>query len=420
MGRRRRRADGASGTGGLPEAIATLCRSLPAGPSPEILRRAKFDRPDAAPELWRLLFCVLAPGASASLAPEAQARLVKSLLCSQGYARPALAQLPEDGSHGSRELLIALAWLLARGPLLERLLAQTRVQLGDQVPGCEGEALASSGLPAPREDRDGPVDLRRLQWLMGKLRFRWRHLMSSQQEQCALLSKIHVYTRGCHSDRRLGHLSVTETEMLRDPEGGHQLLRELDRENERLEAALAWQHRELVFWQWMDTVLGACPLEGPASASRPVFLPRIPEHPFGELALAALELQALQEELQEAVLTRREAWEARAGGLAHGSEWSGTQHALQEAVEQEMGVLRQSWEQDRGPGLPRGPHRLVRVEDGAAGVQGLWAAEAIRALRSQEACLEVALHQLQGQCRQELARFAGALPGLVWIPPRRR
>ncbi|VCW68781.1 unnamed protein product [Gulo gulo] len=58
---------------------------------------------------------------------------------------------------------------------------------------------------------------------MGKLRFRWRDLITSQQEQCALLSKIHSYTRGCHSDHSLGHLSVAETELLRDPEGGRQV-----------------------------------------------------------------------------------------------------------------------------------------------------------------------------------------------------
>lgn len=49
MGRRRRRVDRAAevGAGTLPEAIAALSRSLPAGPSPEIFRRAKFDRPEA-------------------------------------------------------------------------------------------------------------------------------------------------------------------------------------------------------------------------------------------------------------------------------------------------------------------------------------------------------------------------------------
>lgn len=68
---------------------------------------------------------------------EAQARWVKSTLLSQGYPRQGLAQLPEDSSRGSRELLLALSWLLAREPLLERLLVQTRVRLADEMPVCE-------------------------------------------------------------------------------------------------------------------------------------------------------------------------------------------------------------------------------------------------------------------------------------------
>lgn len=62
---------------------------------------------------------------------------MKRALRSQGYPRRALAQLPEDGARGSRELLLALAWLLARGPLLERLLGRTRVRLGDEVALCQ-------------------------------------------------------------------------------------------------------------------------------------------------------------------------------------------------------------------------------------------------------------------------------------------
>nr|XP_040130018.1 uncharacterized protein LOC101966253 isoform X3 [Ictidomys tridecemlineatus] len=229
----------------------------------------------------------------------------------RGYPRPVLAQLPEDGSQGSRELLLALSWLLAREPLIERLLVQTRIQLGDQVPDFESGALASSGPPVLHMGAEVPVDLRCVQWLMGKLRFRWRHLISSQQEQCTLLGKIHLYTYGCHSDQNLGHLSVTETEMLRDPEGGQQLLWALECENTRLKAALEWRRWELVFWRWMDTVLGICPPEGPAAASQPTILPRIPEQGLGELEQVAQELQALHEELLEAGAARRVAWEAQ-------------------------------------------------------------------------------------------------------------
>ncbi|XP_036847548.2 uncharacterized protein TEDC1 isoform X2 [Manis javanica] len=212
--RRRRRGDPEDAAGALPEAIAALSRTLPAGPSPETFRRAKFDRPEAAPALWRLLLRVLSPlpvdGARTPLAPEAEARAVRLALRSRGYPRWTLAQLPDDGAHGSRELLLALAWLLARGPLLEQLLVQTRVRLGDEMPVCECKALASPGWSAPRVEADSGVDVRHLQWLMGKLQFRWRNLM------------IHLYTSGCHGDHSLGHLSVAETELLRDSEGGRQ------------------------------------------------------------------------------------------------------------------------------------------------------------------------------------------------------
>ncbi|XP_039079888.1 tubulin epsilon and delta complex protein 1 isoform X1 [Hyaena hyaena] len=432
MRRRRRRVGREAAVGPLPEAVAALSRALPAGPSPEIFRRAKFDRPEAAPVLWRLLFHVLSPlsanGASASPAQggppcaEAQVRVVKSELRSQCYPRRALAQLPEDGSQGSRELLLALAWLLARGPLLERLLAQTRVRLGDEIPLCEGvtlvplecDALARPGPPAPRVEADGPVDIRYLQWLMGKLLLQWRKLMTSQQEQCALLGKIHSYTRGCHSDRSLGHLSVAETELLRDAEGGRQLLRRLESENARLEAALQWRHRELVFWRWMDTVLGTCPPE----ASQPPFLPRVPERGAGDLELVAHELQALQEELRGAAEPRRAAWEAGVGGW--GPEWNAVQQASQEAVECELAALQRAWEPRASMAQPHGPWRLVRSDAGASGGPGLRAAQVIGVLRSREACLEAVLCQLQRQCRRELARLAGALPGLIWILPSGR
>ncbi|CAO2587564.1 Tubulin epsilon and delta complex protein 1 [Lemmus lemmus] len=415
MGRRRHRVEGAARA--LPEAIAALSRSLPAGPSPEIFRRAKFDRPEAAPMLWQLLLRVLSPLAAndtlTDLPPEAQARVVKSALDSQGYPRSALVQCPEGSSQRSRELLLALSWLLARGPFLEQLLAQTRVQLGDQLPQCE--ALAIPGPLAPHVETESLMDLRLVEWLMGKLRLRWRRLISSQQEQCTLLSKIHLYTHGCHSQQNLDHLSVAETEMLRDPESSQQLLQALESENVRLGAALEWRHCELVFWQWMDTVLDACLSENPAVTSQPTVLPMISERGHGELELVKQELQALQEELREVAEPRRAAWEAQVGGLGQGPEWSTTRRALQEAVKQELVALQGSWEPSSNPTQPQRPHRLVRSKDESPGPQGLRAAEMIRTLSTQEAGLKKVLHQLQSQCQQELARLAGAMPGLIWI-----
>ncbi|XP_038969354.1 tubulin epsilon and delta complex protein 1 isoform X2 [Rattus norvegicus] len=408
MGRRRSRVEGAARA--LPEAVAALSRSLPAGPSPEIFRRAKFDRPEAAPVLWQLLLRVLSPLAAnntwTDLAPEAQARVVKSALGSRGYPRSVLLQFPDGSSQGSRELLLALSWLLAQGPLLEQLLAQTRVQ-----------ALTSPGPLACLVATKSPVDLRLVEWLMGKLRFRWRCLILSQREQCTLLSKIHLYTQGCHSQQSLGHLSVAETEMLRDPESSQQLLHALESENARLEAALEWRRCELVFWQWMDTVLDACSPETPAVTSQPTALPMISEGGLGELESVRQELLALQEELREVAEPRRAAWESRVGGLGQGPEWSNSRKALREVVERELADLQGSWKLCSTPAQPQRPHRLVRSKDGAPRRQGLQAAEVIRTLSAKEDCLKKALHQLQCQCQQELARLAGTLPGLIWVLP---
>lgn len=103
------------------------------------------------------------------------------------------------------------------------------------------------------------------------------------------------------------------------------------------------------------------------------------------------------------------------GGLGQGPEWSTTRRALQEAVKQELIALQVSWEPSSDPTQPQRPHRLVRSKDQSPGPQGLQAAEMIRTLSTQEAGLKKVLHQLQSQCQQELARLAGALPGLIWI-----
>lgn len=48
--------------------------------------------------------------------------------------------------------------------------------------------------------------------MLGPLRLAWPWLF-----------QIHMFTRGCHGDCSLHHLSVVETEALRDPESGRQV-----------------------------------------------------------------------------------------------------------------------------------------------------------------------------------------------------
>ncbi|RMC08318.1 hypothetical protein DUI87_14559 [Hirundo rustica rustica] len=209
----------------LPAAVGALCRALPprARPAPDTLRRARFDRPQASLDFWRLLYVLLKQihggGWTESDAIGAQVRFVKSALWFHGYGRPQLQRLPADGSAGSRELLLAFSWLLHRLGLLEQLLARNRLQTGDEASVCTCE----DELPSIQEDtaEAGPedrVDVRYLQWLNGRLRLQWCSLHAQHQEQCKLLHKIHLFTSGSHMDQNLGHFSVTETDLIRQPE----------------------------------------------------------------------------------------------------------------------------------------------------------------------------------------------------------
>ncbi|XP_064283530.1 tubulin epsilon and delta complex protein 1 isoform X7 [Passer domesticus] len=126
----------------LPAAVGALCRALPprARPAPDTLRRARFDRPQASLDFWRLLYVLLKQihGGrwTESDAIGAQVGFVKWALWYHGYGRPQLQRLPADGSAGSRELLLAFSWLLHSPGLLEQLLARNRVQTGDETSVC--------------------------------------------------------------------------------------------------------------------------------------------------------------------------------------------------------------------------------------------------------------------------------------------
>ncbi|XP_040268776.1 tubulin epsilon and delta complex protein 1 isoform X1 [Bufo bufo] len=260
----------------LKEALCALCRILSASGShwdPETLRKSKFNRPEAASTFWNLLYCLLrqispgrpdsSPPAHEKMTPGDRVRYVKGVLQIQGYGRPAFYRLPDDGHEGSREILLAFSWLLQKVKILENLLEKKRVKVGDHITICVCPHDASVQKCKDHSSScKQETDIRFLQWLDGKLRFCWRSLHAAHLEECAVLYKIHSYTRGCHIDKTTGHLSAMETALLRQPKSCDKLLQAMESEMSYLEAYVGWKHVEPVYWQWMDTVLeSACEAE---------------------------------------------------------------------------------------------------------------------------------------------------------------
>ncbi|XP_075364223.1 tubulin epsilon and delta complex protein 1 isoform X3 [Mycteria americana] len=390
----------------------------PAAPRPA---RPRHPPPRQSLDFWRLLYALLKQihGGkwTESDAIDNQIGFVKSALWYHGYGRPELYRLPSDGSAGSRELLLAFSWLLHRLSLLEQLLARNRVKTGDETSVC----MCEDDLPhrqrgtteiAPEYGLEDRVDVRYLQWLNGRLRFQWRSLHAQHQEQCKLLHKIHLFTSGSHVDQILGHFSITETDLVRQPENYKQetVLDNMVEEGNMCESQDAHLEKS-----GLPKVTSCCPWADSLT---------------GQIDRLSRDLMTLRGQLHELVTRRKAAWcekvKTRQEELQ--KEWfSATARKIQESVELKLLDLAHLCAPKKNK--MHGSCRLVFRSKHPAGKTGFGrsvskeplsavsATEVIRELQMREASLERELKQLQEECRQRLDEIAEGLDGVICISP---
>ncbi|XP_037343192.2 tubulin epsilon and delta complex protein 1 isoform X1 [Pungitius pungitius] len=243
------------------QVIRALCTLLAASgldriPPPENFRRAKFGGgPEVEDQFWQLLADILLTSGLVSLEAGAQTdgaqnrKLVAVGLWQTGYHADWMCGSWERGEGGggeeggrlsSRDLLLALGWLLSTGKL-EELLTR-RVQKLDKT-------LLTPSPMNPQLNNMLSSDcgsLRRLHWLIGRLRYQGRTLLSMQEERTRLLhavlfASIPTSVSSSSSDQRS---TTLREECVRVQQLCH-----------LLEAYLNWKRVEKVFWTWMDSVL---------------------------------------------------------------------------------------------------------------------------------------------------------------------
>nr|XP_048718385.1 tubulin epsilon and delta complex protein 1 isoform X2 [Caretta caretta] len=414
--------------GALPAAIGALCRALPPGsrPAPETFRLAKFDRPEASLQIWRLLYSLLKQihdgGWTELDTIGTQIRFVKSVLWYHGYGRPEFYQLPSDGSQGSRELLLAFSWLLNRISLLEQLLTVNRVKIRDEASVCTCEDNLSNSWKDRTEIALEPclkreVDVRYLQWLNGRLRFQWRSLHVESQEQCKLLHKIHSYTSGCHMDQTIGHFSVTETDLIRQPDSYKQ------------ETVLDTLSEDANTFKSEDVCKEKNTLPNANLCCH------IASNIIGEIDKLTKDLVTLYDGLHELVTCKKSAWyekvKSRQRTLPDEREFCAAVRTITEAVKLKLSDLKYHCAHKKN-GM-HGPYRLVFKEKRSANKTGFLssvskepitnvvnATEVISKLQMEEATLKRELKQLQEECRHKLDEIAEGLVGVICIPPMKR
>ncbi|XP_043930038.1 tubulin epsilon and delta complex protein 1 isoform X2 [Protopterus annectens] len=364
---------------------------------------------------------------------------VKSVLWYYGYGSLEFYQLPGDGSEGSRELLLAFSWLLQRISLLEQILYLHKAQLKDTVLHCtckmnDTKSWQISEHSEQHLEKQIP-DIRCIQWLQGKLDFRFKVLHAMQQAKCGATYKIHHYTRGCHTGQN--HLSIMEVNLIQDPSSLNKVLHTLESENARLDAYLEWKRLEPIYWHWMESVLDAKLKDNFECAARPLNTSTndcthcSDDCPLTEIGQLTALVETLQNELQENMSRLKTQWSARVKReekkLLDEELFVEKLKKLQNEVELKFASAREKWRRT----LKHGTYQLLLQEDpfqvkkGTSSISRnkelhgnvVKASEMVADLQKTESLLQNELTVLQEECRNHLKQIAGSLQGIICIPP---
>ncbi|XP_042320675.1 tubulin epsilon and delta complex protein 1 isoform X2 [Sceloporus undulatus] len=403
---------------------------------------------------WKLLYTLLKQiQGGGRMEPSdigTQVRFVKCVVFTHGYRRLTFYQLPSDGSLGSKELLLVFSWLLCRVSLVKQSLTLNRLKLWDEIVVCMCDTpLKSQQVERnldPATDVKDHRDIRYLQWLNGRLEFQWRNCHTEQQEQCKLLHEVHLYTFGSHVNAIIGHFSVTEVDVVRQPDSYKQLLHFIECNNSRLEAFLKWKPMEPVYWHWMKTVLDPETKEtkeqdvcnkDPVLLSEDLCCSGL-SRTVEELDRCRNDLVTLCEELHELVMYKKHnscrKVRAREQEQLQEKEFSRTIKRIETAVDLKLSYLKChnyacKIKKMHGPyrlvfkGKSLKGHKMDSIKSAATNkaiTRGITAEDVITDLRKQEARLKAELKQQQEESRDKLHEAVKKFSHMLFIPPMRR
>ncbi|XP_023250472.1 uncharacterized protein C14orf80 homolog [Seriola lalandi dorsalis] len=380
------------------QVIGALCRlltatGLEAVPAPETFRRAKFGGNEVEGQFWQLLANILQRTDIVSSEASAQPRgdlelrkLVAAGLWQTGCHADWMygSEGGEEGrSFSSRDLLLALGWLLATGAI-EKLLTQ-RVQQLDKT------LLASIPVntQVSHELQLDSASLRRLQWLVGCLRHQGRILLCMLEERTRLLHAVFSAslpsTVSASSDR-------SSTAMNGDCVRMQQL-------SDLLEAYLNWKQVEKVFWTWMDSVMD-CDLKDPV-VKKPTHTPNVCHH--GNEGLEKLDDMLLRLPTTKKG-QRREGGDTEDRGVFPLPSLPSLLQAHRVRLQVERPVRHSSYPAERHRGRAEAPHELP-------------ASQAAQLLLQTEALLLERRDKQRLANRMQLQEMIGGLDEVVLIPP---
>ncbi|PIK62890.1 hypothetical protein BSL78_00125 [Apostichopus japonicus] len=256
-------------------AIGTLCQFLSLSGfspiSPETLRQAKFNKREAVGPLLSLLAELIDFSTATQCAKSPQFNreetvyVVHSGMLSRHFQRRQFylcLDIDNSTCHSSRELLIAIGWLICTESLLKQMLFSKETSSLRSFPDVSHKLQERKiYMINTREDMEAPSSfeqyLNGLVWNMGKCRLATKQWYWKEQEIVKLAHKIHVATQGVSLAKNRVCLSPADVTILRYKDKLEKHLHTVEKENRRLQMFFQWLEKEEIFWQWMESVIDA-------------------------------------------------------------------------------------------------------------------------------------------------------------------
>lgn len=225
----------------------------------EIFRQAKFDLVEAVRPFWILLYNVLSfivhgEVKSHTLNDEQTTVFVKSGLHNAGYRCNEFFELPSLMNSGSRELLIAFGWLVAKSNLISDFLDQVDTPVFDLfVNGKEDVSELSIG---ELEDSNLDDGFNKMLCLYRGEKLEWRN----RRQMFNLIAKKVVKRDYQLEDSTLQSFikdgTVLDLFVIMCPKQKQKLAIELlEKERTVLKCFIKWFENESLFWKWLSSAV---------------------------------------------------------------------------------------------------------------------------------------------------------------------
>ncbi|XP_043462067.1 tubulin epsilon and delta complex protein 1-like [Leptopilina heterotoma] len=248
--------------------IELLCKHLTClteiSMEPDYFRLAKYNKssPEAIEAFWSVLYIlstcsILEENKFISFKNYDKITSTKLNFAFLQYKTVEFYLIPENDVYNSRELLLALGWLLASNNVIEKKLKSNLVNcsLGQE---CSSSEILSQALKEEIDCSTLENEMKQIVHVCSKLNHNLKEISELLGEKVKLTTKVHAASINTSG---LTHLSVFEMALIKrltldnkSPQD-HELIKNLQNISKMIDFHLKWTKRQHIFYDWMTTVI---------------------------------------------------------------------------------------------------------------------------------------------------------------------